>query len=202
MCIGGQESVKRVLDNCESLAKYDFILRHDSAFKCIAFPILTQYNLIGQCPTWYSPSKVKPYYDNEIAEFWWDTPKYQGNREEDDTKLFRPDAKLRLEQEQQIFILEMTVPWINEGGVRSKYQEKNYKYWNVLNKLRLDYPNYEVNQLTFIIDVLGGHSKHLSENVSKIVKDKARVKSIVYNMQKSVLSSAAHTTRKFKLNVQ
>ena len=117
MCKRGQESVKHVLSNCESLAKYDFILRHDSAFKCIVFPILTQYKLIDQCPTWYSPSKVKPYYENEIAEFWWDTPKYQGNEEEDDTKLFRPDAKLRLKQERQIFILEMAVPWINNREI-------------------------------------------------------------------------------------
>ena len=35
MCKRGQESVKHVLSNCESLVKYDFILRHDSAFKCI-----------------------------------------------------------------------------------------------------------------------------------------------------------------------
>ena len=76
MCKRGQESVKHVVSNCESLAKYDFILHHESAFKCIVFPILTQYKLINQCPTWYSPSKVKPYYENEIAEFWWDTPKY------------------------------------------------------------------------------------------------------------------------------
>ena len=143
-----------------------------------------------------SPSKVKPYYENEITEFWWDTPEYQGNGEKDDTKLFRPDAKLRLKQERQIFILEMAVPWINNREV--KYQEKNDKYRNVLNKLKSDYPNYEVNQLSFIIDL---HSKHLPENISKIVKDKARIKSIVYIMQKSVLSSAAHI-RKFKLNVQ
>ena len=94
----------------------------------------------------------------------------------------------------------MVVPWINNREI--KYQEKIYKYRNVLNKWKLDYPSYEVNQLTFIIDVLGGHSKHLRENISKIVKDKARIKCIIYHMQKSVLSSAAHITRKFKLNVQ
>ena len=81
-----------------------------------------------------------------MAEFWWDTPEYQGNGEEDDTKLFRPDAKLRLKQEQQIFISEMAVPWINNREI--KYQEKINKYRNVLNKLKLDYPNYEVIQLT------------------------------------------------------
>ena len=144
--------------------------------------------------------KGETLYENEIAEFWWDTLEYQGNEEEDDTKLFRPDAKLRLKQERQIFILEMAVPRINNREI--KYQEKIDKYQNVLNELKLDHPNYEVNQLTFIIDVLGGHSKHLRVNISKIVKDKARIKRIIYNMQKSVLSSAAHITRKFKLNVQ
>ena len=92
------------------------------------------------------------------------------------------------------------VPWINSREI--KYQEKIDKYRNVLNKLKLDHPNYEENQLTFIIDVLRGHSKHLRENISKIVKDKARIKSIVCNMQRSVLSTAAHITRKFKLSVQ
>ena len=105
MCKRGQESVKHVLSNCESLAKYDFILRYDSAFTCVVFPILTLFKLIDQCPTWYSPSKAKPYHENEIAEFWWDTPEYQGNGEKDDTKLFRAGAKLILKQDRQIFIL-------------------------------------------------------------------------------------------------
>ena len=79
-----------------------------------------------------------------------------------------------------------------------KYQEMNDKYQNVLNKLKLDYPNYEVDKLTFIIDVLRGHSKHLCENISEIIKDKAKIKSI----HKSILSSAAHIATKFELTVQ
>ena len=50
MCKRGQESVKHVLSNCESLAKCGFILLHDSAFKCIVFPILTQFKLIETLP--------------------------------------------------------------------------------------------------------------------------------------------------------
>ena len=61
-----------------------------------------------------------------------------------------------------------------------------------LNKLKLEYPNYEVNQLTFIIDVLGEHSKKLCENIIEIIRDKAKIKSVVHSMQKPVLSSAAH----------
>ena len=90
-----------------------------------SLPVVTQCKLIDQCPTWYSPSKVKPYYENEITEFWWNTPEYQGNEEEDDTKLFRPDAKLRLKQEQQIFILEMAVPWINNRELNIKERWTN-----------------------------------------------------------------------------
>ena len=75
----------------------------------------------------------------------------------------------------------MAVPWINNQEI--KYQEKIDKYRNVLNKLKLDYPNYEVNQLTFIINVLGGHSKLLHENISKIVKGKASVSYIICKNQ-------------------
>ena len=45
-----------------------------------------------------------------------------------------------------------------------------------------------------------GQIQNLGRN--KIMKDKAKIKSIFYSMQKSVLSSAAHIARKFKLTVQ
>ena len=51
-----------------------------------------------------------------------------------------------------------------------KYREKKDKYRNVLNKLKLNYPNYEVNWL------LGGHSNQLRENITEIIKDKAKIK--------------------------
>ena len=84
----------------------------------------------------------------------------------------------------------MMVPWINNREI--KYQEKIDKYWNVLNKLKLDYLNYEVNQLRFIINVLGGHSKYLHENISKIVSDKLRL-SVSYIMYKNQFCHQLHT---------
>ena len=84
----------------------------------------------------------------------------------------------------------MAVPWISNSEV--KYQEKNDKYGTVLNKLKLDCPNYEVNQLTSIIDVLGGHSKHLRENISEIIKDKLRL-SLFYIACKNQFYHQLHT---------
>ena len=88
----------------------------------------------------------------------------------------------------------MAVPWINNPKV--KYQKKNDKYRNVLNELKLDYPNYEMNQLTFTIDVLGGHSKHLRENISEIIKDKARIKSIVYHVICQVFNNQSESSNR------
>ena len=68
-----------------------------------------------------------------------------------------------------------------------KYQEKKDKYRNVLNKLKLNYPNYEVNCL------LGGHFNQLRENITEIIKDKAKIKSIVYHAKVSFVISCTHS---------
>ena len=48
----------------------------------------------------------------------------------------------------------MTVPWIENREI--KYEHKTNKYKMVQTNLRLDYPGYEIDQVTLVMDVLGG----------------------------------------------
>ena len=65
--------------------------------------------------------------------------------------------------------------------------------------MRIDYPGYDVDQITLVIDVFGGYSKHLVDNISKVIGSSVEVKSIIRNMQKTVIKSEANLSRVFKL---
>ena len=69
-------------------------------------------------------------------------------------------------------------------------------------QLRLEltnrYPEYKVNQYNIIMDVLGGCSKEVEQNMKELVGEKCE--SIKRQMQKAVLPSSLHIARMFKLS--
>ena len=153
-------------------------------------------DLLEKCPVWYAHDKVQPYYQNERAEFWWDIPEYTG-RETESERPVRPDGKLRLQQSKEIFLIEMTVPWMGNRDEKLKY--KVGKYDDVQATLRYENPEYTVDQITLVIDVFGGYGRDLVDNIGKVVQSKRDVEMIVSNMQKSVISNCANLSRAFKL---
>ena len=96
------------------------------------FPLLKQLKLIDEVPPWWSKSKVKPYYENKEARFWWDIPEYYGT----DSRLARPDGKVELINEKVLFLVEMTVPWFTNRA--EKYSFKEEKYQDVQQKLKFE----------------------------------------------------------------
>ena len=91
----------------------------------------------------------------------------------------------------------MTVPWT--GNRSEKYKYKHEKYKNILLNLKIENPNFNVDQITIVMDVFGGYGKDLIENIGKIFKCKEDVNSVIKNMQKSIIASAANLSRTFKL---
>ena len=60
------------------------------------------------------------------------------------------------------------------------------------------YPEYKVNQYNIIMDVPGGCSKEVEQNIKELVGDKCE--SIMRQMQKAILSSSLQIARMFKLS--
>ena len=110
LCRKRNESVKHLMNNCESLAKFTYTVRHNDALKCFVFPLLENFGLIDKIPPWWSKANVKPYYCNEEAKFWWDVPEYLGTENEDEAKTPRPNGKVQIIKENKIFLIEITVP--------------------------------------------------------------------------------------------
>ena len=191
----GDESIKHLMNNCSTLAKSPYITRHNDAFKGFVLPLLYEFKLTNKIPAWWSKVEVKPFYSKNNVRFWWDTPEYYGNENEDDSKRVRPDGKLQFVQEKNIFLLEMTVPWYSNRD--EKYNSKQNKYIPTQQKLKFENPGYDVDQVTLVIDSLGGYSDNLNQNIAKVISDKTSIKRII---TKSVISSAAHLCRKCKIN--
>ena len=199
MCNSKEESVFHLLSNCAVLAPTLYKSRHDNALKCFIWPVLQTLRLISTpTPKWYEQQEIKPHYRNDEAQVWWDIPEY-GSKQDPSDRAQRPDAKIKIErnEEKKIYIVEMTVPWMSVR--KEKYDYKRGKYVNILNNLKLQNPDYEIDQITIVMDVYGGYDKELIQNIEKIVTTKEDTRTIVQNMQKVIISSLANISRTFKV---
>ena len=94
----------------------------------------------------------------------------------------------------------MSVPWLENRD--DKFKAKENKYVDIIQRLKIDYPNYTVTQLTFIIDSLGGYSKELVTSLKTLNFGTRELESILYGMQKIVLTEAVNIIRQFKIRTQ
>ena len=199
LCKSGQESVMHLMSNCGELAKSVYKSRHDSALKCFFLKLLGKYGFIQDVPPWNSHMAIKPVYEKDEVELFWDIPEYSGRDGESIRDAARPDGKIILHKEKKIFLIEQAIPWITNR--KTKYEIKATKYDEVKAFIKMENPNYQVDQITLVMDVFGGYSQNLIDNIKKIFKNTEAIK-IIRDMQKSVISSEAHLSRVFKMRTK
>ena len=169
--------------------------------KCFFFEILKKFGFLQECPPWYTMKDVEPYYDNEQYTVWWNIPEFaESSSETDERDVYRPDGKIKLKQQKKIFVVEATVSWIDNREER--FVEKVNKYDNLRRNISRAEEGYEVDQITIVIDSLGGYSKSLHENIRKVVAESKVVERTINKMQKAVLCESSRIARCFKLGTQ
>ena len=102
-----------------------------------------------------------------------------------------------LKTEKKIFLLEITISWIDNREAR--YREKVDKYAAIRRNLERDNPEYIVDQITLVMDSLGGYSQDLPDNIRKLLGERKVVDRVIRKMQKSVLNNSVYVSRCFKL---
>ena len=145
------------------------------------FELLYKFNLIKEVPPWFSNIDVKSSYLSEDYAAYWNIPEFSGKDGESIRNCATPDGKLIMKKEKKIFLIEMTVPWITNREEKQKM--KAAKYMEIQDYLTLENPSYKVDQITLVMDVFGGFSKDLIDNVAKVF-EKEGTKRIIQNMQK------------------
>ena len=113
------------------------------------------------------------------------------------TEVLRPDGRLMLKKEKIMYVLEMSVPWIQNR--ETKFENKQSKYKDLLINMRGLYKDYKIEQVTFIIDVLGGYSQSFIDSLKKLKFTDVERSSILRNAQKIVLSESRCIVNRFKL---
>ena len=112
-------------------------------------------------------------------------------------RVLRPDGKIILKTQKIIYVLEMSIPWITNR--ESKMDEKINKYKSIVQSLKVDNPLFEVHQLTFIVDCLGGHSKSFIEGVKSLGFQKHEIERMCLDIQKIIITEATSTINRFKM---
>ena len=164
------------------------------------FKFLKKFNMVEKCYPWFSNVTIKPSYENEELLVLWDIPEYGGRDNEAEECLLRPDGKIIFKKQKLIYLIEMSFPWIENREV--KLLEKIGKYEHIVRSLKVEYPDFQVDQVTLIIDCLGGYSRSLNENLQKLTFSMPECRHIVLGMQKIVVSEARSLINYFKISTQ
>ena len=90
----------------------------------------------------------------------------------------------------------MSAPWMQNR--ETKFAEKVDKYRELILSMKAMYKNYEIKQVTFIMDCLGGYSCSLVEALKEIGFSKYEYEQILRNMQKIVVTESRYIVNKFK----
>ena len=197
LCGKMEESVKHLLSNCERYVNHAYKRRHDRVLQCIMFRFLQKNKMIADLPPWFTKICIKPHYENDDLEVFWDIPEYSGYDNETGNGPLRPDGKIINKPEKTIYVLEMSVPWITNREV--KLEEKESKYTNIVQSLKIDNPGYLVKQLTFIIDCMGGYSKGLVDNLKMLNLTREEIDSLLPGIQRIVVTEACSVINNFKV---
>ena len=197
MCGKMEESVKHLLSNCEKFANHAYKRRHDRVLQYIVMKFLHKNNMIAEFPPWYTKICIKPHYENDDIEVFWDIPEYSGYDKVLEKGPLRPDGKIINKSSKSIFVLEMSVPWITNR--KSKLDDKESKYMNIIQSLKVDHPGFLVKQLTFIIDCMGGYSKNLVDNLGLLDLTRTEINSILPGIQRIVVTEATAVINHFKV---
>ena len=197
LCNNGQENVKHLLSNCNKFLAHAYKRRHDRVLQYIVFKYLHKNNMVKQFPAWYKNICIKPLYESETIEVYWDIPEYSGYDSDLENDPLRPDGKIINKENNSIFVLEMAIPWIENRS--SKFEEKEQKYLNIVQNLKVENTGYTVKQLTFIVDCLGGYSQDFVENLKLLGLTKNERDSIIPGIQKILVSEANALINHFKI---
>ena len=166
LCKEGNETVKHLLSNCKYFLNTAYERRHDKSLQHILLKYLYNKRFIDKSPPWFSKVNIKPIYKDKESVITWNIPEYSGYERNENTSPLRPDGKIILHKDKKVYILENSIPWVENRSI--KFNEKQDKYREIVQSIKADYPQYEVKQLTFIMDCLGGFSSNLKANLKHL----------------------------------
>ena len=180
------------LSGCSALTKTKYLQRHNNSFEILFFEVLRSLDLDH-----YQSWTVVLTSHTQAAVWEWDATAFCDVPLFADTtqvKAKRIDATVIDKTSKQVRVIEMSCSWLENR--ESKDFKKTAKYSQLRLELTNRYPENKVNQYNIILDVLGGCSKEVEQNIKELVRDNSE--SVMGQLHKSILSISLHIARMFK----
>lgn len=182
VCGKFEETINHIISGCPELAKTDYIYRHDKAAKYIHWQICRSFN-IDTSNKWYEhePNAVT---ENSNVTILWDMPIHTDK----EIRANRPDIVVKLKNERQCFLIDMSVP--SDDNTSVKLMEKLSKYKDLEIEISKMW-HMKTETLPVIIGALGVIKKGLEKYTEKIPGNVC-----IYELQKITLLGTAHILRR------
>ena len=182
MCLEFEETVDHIISGCPTLARNEYIQRHNKAAAYIHWNICQHF----QIPTttkWYehAPETV---IENEDVSILWDMPVHTDK----EIKANRPDIIVKNKKEKTCLLIDMTCP--SDKNVSTKEVEKLSKYKDLEIEVTRMW-GMKTTIVPVVVGALGVIKKHLDKHINKI-PGQTRIE----ELQKIVLLGTAHIIRK------
>ena len=130
-------------------------------------------------------------YESNNAQAFWDVPLFAEHQE---VRANRVDARIINHVSKRVITLEMSYQWVANREIKT--EEKTSKYGPLRWELKQKYQGYKVKQYNIIMDVLGGWSRDLEDELNELVGSKS--KGDLQNMQTAVISGTLNTSSTLK----
>ena len=182
MCHEFDETVDHILSGCTTLAKTEYIQRHNRAAQYIHWKICKHYQ-IPTADRWYQHKPETVTETNGVTVLW-DMP----INTDKEIKANRPDIIIKDGKNKNCLMIDMTVP--SERNVSIKEAEKISKYKDLEIEVTKMW-KMKTNTVPVVIGALGLIKKGLDMQLSKLP---CRIS--VAEIQKIVLLGSAHILRR------
>ena len=175
---------------CKVLANTEYLTRHNTTMMIMAVAYAKEHELIRMDMIWYEERwKRGTVIENDKAKLLWD---FEFNLRKT-TKSRRSDLILE-EKQKKIWICDMACP--QQHNIETKRLEKLTKYHHLAFEMRERCLGFEIIVVPVIIGALGGGTRKMMSDISRIFEKDEVVKKIAAEMQKTVLMDAETTLQK------
>ena len=182
MCNQYDETIDHIVSGCPTLARTEYIQRHNRAAGYIHWKICKHFGLPA-ADKWYE-HKPETVTENTSVTVLWDMP-VNTDRE---IKANRPDIIIKNKEDKTCLMIDMTVP--SERNVTIKEVEKLSKYKDLEIEVTRMW-GMKTTTIPVVIGALGLIKKGLEKRIDQIPGS-----STIHELQKIVLLGSAHIIRK------
>jgi len=160
ICKSQPETVAHLLSGCPTLAKKQYLVRHNSVGKYV----YTQFCKMAELAfsKTQDPPKVN---ENGLAKILWDFTIQTHNNISHN----RPDMIYIDKKQNKAIIIDFSVPW--DTNVHEKYKEKVAKYLQLSNCMKLLWNLKHVKIYPMVIGCLGSCTAQMAKDIESIRSD-------------------------------